>query len=183
MESRTTETATVAGGCFWCLEAVFEQLQGVSRVVSGYTGGRVPEPSYEQVCGGRTGHAEAIQITFDPAVISYRELLEIFFAFHDPTTLNRQGPDGGTQYRSAIFVHTPEQKATAEAVIADLTAQKIWKDPIVTEVTPLTTFYSAEGYHQGYYRRQPDQPYCRAMIAPKLSKLRQRYLDRLKRTA
>jgi len=174
------EMATFGGGCFWCLEAVFEPLEGVERVVSGYAGGSVPDPSYQQVCGGRTGHAQVVQVTFDPERIGYRDILEIFFAFHDPTTLNRQGPDTGTQYRSAIFTHSAGQKAVADEVIADLTAQRLWKDPIVTEVVPLGTFYPAEDYHQDYYRQNPAQPYCRAMIEPKLAKLRSKYQTRLK---
>jgi peptide-methionine (S)-S-oxide reductase len=177
-----TETATLAGGCFWCLEAVFEQLEGVRKVTSGYAGGTVPDPSYEQVCSGNTGHAEVVQIEFDPAAISYQELLEIFFAFHDPTTLDRQGHDVGTQYRSAIFTDSPEQKATAEALIARLTSEGTFDDPIVTQVEPLAHFYPAEGYHQGYYRGHGDQPYCRATITPKMSKLRQTYAQRLKKS-
>ncbi len=176
------ESATLAGGCFWCLEAVFEQLEGVERVVSGYAGGRVVEPTYEQVCSGASGHAEVVQVTFDPDVIGFRDLLEIFFAFHDPTTLNRQGHDVGTQYRSAIFYASPEQKAEAEAVIARLTGERVFDDPIVTEVAPLTRFYPAEGYHQGYYRGNANQPYCRATITPKVTKLRQKYAARLKKT-
>src|SRR5437867_10710686 len=152
MANQHTETATLAGGCFWCLETVFERLGGVEGVVSGYTGGRVPHPTYEQVSGGTTGHAEAVQVTFDPAVISYRELVEIFFAFHDPTTLNRQGADVGTQYRSAIFYETPEQKQIAAELIREQNAANLWGRPIVTEVTPLSAFYPAEDYHQGYYR-------------------------------
>jgi peptide-methionine (S)-S-oxide reductase len=183
MSDRMNETATLAGGCFWCLEAVFEQLEGVERVVSGYTGGTVQRPSYEQVCSGATGHAEAVQITFDPAVISYRDLLELFFAFHDPTTLNRQGHDVGTQYRSAIFYSSPEQKATAETMIAELGRDAVFRDAIVTEVTPLTEFHPAEDYHQGYYRANPSQGYCRATITPKVTKLRQKYAARLKKSA
>lgn len=178
--THATETATLAGGCFWCVEAVFEPLEGVERVVSGYSGGHTPNPSYEQVCSGRTGHAEAVQITFDPAVIPYADVLEIFFAFHDPTTLNRQGPDAGTQYRSAIFTHSPAQEATAREVIARLAAEGVFDRPIVTEVTPFTVFHPAEDYHQGYFRNHPGQPYCRAMIEPKLAKLRARYRARLK---
>ena len=177
------ETATLAGGCFWCIEAVLEPLEGVEKVVSGYTGGRHPSPSYEAVCTGVTGHAEAVQVTFDPEILSYADLLELFFAFHDPTTLNRQGPDAGTQYRSAIFTHSPVQKATAEATIARLTAEKTFPDPIVTEVVPLTEFYAAEEYHQGYYRRNPNQGYCQAMIGPKVAKLRAKYASRLKKSA
>ena len=176
----TREVATLAGGCFWCLEAVFEQLQGVERVISGYAGGAAPNPTYKQVCTGSSGHAEVVQVTFDPAAISYRDLLEIFFAFHDPTTLNRQGHDEGTQYRSAIYYHSPEQKAAAEQVIADLTRQKVFDHPIVTELAPIAAFYPAEGYHQGYYRANPEQAYCRATITPKVAKLRAKYAARLK---
>jgi peptide-methionine (S)-S-oxide reductase len=181
MDDMRADMATLAGGCFWCLEAVFQQLSGVGAVVSGYSGGTVKNPGYREVCTGTTGHAESIQITYDPDVISYRDILEIFFAFHDPTTLNRQGPDAGTQYRSAIFYRTPEEKKIAEAVIAELDAENIWKHPIVTEVTPFTAFYPAEGYHQDYYRRNQDAPYCQVMIEPKLEKLREKYLARLKR--
>jgi peptide-methionine (S)-S-oxide reductase len=181
MTQHTTEIATLAGGCFWCLEAVFEQLEGVERVESGYSGGARKNPTYEQVCSGATGHAEVVQITFDPAKISYGDLLEIFFAFHDPTTLNRQGPDAGTQYRSAIFHHSLAQRATAEEVIARLNEAHTFDGPIVTEVTPFKVFYKAEGYHQGYFRQNPTQPYCRAMVAPKVAKLREHYLARLKR--
>ncbi len=180
MTQRPTENATLAGGCFWCLEAVFEQLEGVERVESGYTGGQRPNPTYEQVCSGTSGHAEVVQVTFDPRRISYRDLLEIFFAFHDPTTLNRQGPDIGTQYRSAIFHHDLKQRATAEQVIAELTRAGTFDEPIVTEVTPFKAFYKAEGYHQGYFRQNPSQPYCRAMVAPKVAKLREKYRARLK---
>jgi len=179
----TREVATLGGGCFWCLEAVFEQLQGVERVVSGYAGGSVPDPTYQQVCGGRTGHAEVIQVTFDPSVLPYRDVLDVFFAFHDPTTLNRQGYDAGTQYRSIILAHTPEQARAARAVIAELTAAQAFDRPIVTEVAPLATFYPAEDHHQGYYRQNPEQPYCRATISPKMAKLRQKYTARLKASA
>jgi peptide-methionine (S)-S-oxide reductase len=165
-----TEIATLAGGCFWCLEAAFERLQGVRSVVSGYTGGHVPGPSYSQVCSGATGHAEAVQVTFDPEVLSFRQLLEAFFSIHDPTTLNCQGADIGTQYRSAIFCHTPEQRAEAERMIAELDASGTWASPIVTEIRPLAGFYPAEDYHQQYYRKNPDQPYCQMVIAPKLAK-------------
>jgi len=174
------ELATLAGGCFWCVEAVFQDLRGVERVVSGYIGGSVPNPTYEAVCSGRTGHAEAIQITFDPEVVSYRALLELFFAFHDPTTLNRQGPDTGTQYRSAIFPHTTEQRATAEQVIAELTAAKTFPGPIVTTIEEGHTFYPAENYHQDYYNRNGSQPYCALTIGPKVAKLRTRYRELLK---
>ena len=174
-----SEVATFAGGCFWCQEAVFQPLRGVEHVVSGYIGGRMPNPSYEAVCSGMTGHAEAIQLTFDPAVISYHDLLELFFAFHDPTTLNRQGPDEGTQYRSAIFYHSPEQHAEAERVIRKLEAAGTFGGPIVTQVVPADTFYPAEQYHQDYYRNNPDKAYCRAMITPKVAKLRLKYADKL----
>jgi peptide-methionine (S)-S-oxide reductase len=176
----TREVATLAGGCFWCLEAVFEQLQGVEKVVSGYAGGAQPDPTYQQVCSGRTGHAEVVQVTFDPAVLSYRDLLELFFAFHDPTTLNRQGYDEGSQYRSAIFFHSPEQEATARDVIATLTREQVFDRPIVTQVAGLLKFYPAEDYHQGYYRQNPEQSYCQATISPKVAKLRSKYLARLK---
>ena len=174
------EFATVGGGCFWCLEAVFLDLQGVVRVESGYAGGRVPNPTYEQVCTGATGHAEVVQVEFDPQVINFRDLLEIFFDIHDPTTLNRQGADAGTQYRSAIFYHSYEQQAVAEKMIAELNASGTWPSPVVTEVTPFTAFYPAEGYHQEYYRRNPSQPYCRVVVAPKLEKFRKHYPARLK---
>jgi peptide-methionine (S)-S-oxide reductase len=183
MSSRQLDTATIAGGCFWCIEAIFERLAGVDRVVSGYTGGSVADPTYEDVSGGATGHAEAVQITFDSAVVSYRELLEIFFAFHDPTTLNRQGPDVGTQYRSAIFYRDDEQARTARAVIADLEGKRIFGAPIVTEVTPLTVFYPAEAYHQQYFQRHPERMYCQAMIAPKVAKLRKAYSSKLRESA
>ena len=175
-----TELATLAGGCFWCLEAVFEQLRGVERVESGYAGGHVSNPSYEQVCTGATGHAEVIQVAFDPAVISFRDLLGVFFTIHDPTTRDRQGADVGTQYRSAIFFHTPEQQRTAVEVIRELDASRVWDDPIVTEVTRLMRFWPAEAYHREYYRRNPNQGYCRAVIAPKVAKLRKAFFDRLK---
>ncbi len=175
------ETATLAGGCFWCLEAVYDDLRGVESVVSGYTGGSVPHPTYQQVCSGATGHAEVVQIAYDPREVSFKELLEVFFTIHDPTTLNRQGADIGTQYRSAIFYHSPEQKETAERTIAELEAEGIWDAPIVTEVAPLEVFYPAEEYHQEYYRRNPEQGYCRAVVAPKVAKFRQKYLERLKK--
>jgi peptide-methionine (S)-S-oxide reductase len=179
-QSKQTEIATLGGGCFWCLEAVFEQLRGVERVGSGYAGGTTANPTYQQVCRGNTGHAEVIQITFDPRVLSYRDILDLFFAFHDPTTLNRQGPDAGTQYRSAIFYHNPEQKRIAEQRIAELNAAGTWPRPIVTEVVPLTVFYRAEDYHQGYFQQNPEQGYCQAVISPKVAKLRQHFADRLK---
>jgi len=175
------EIATLAGGCFWCLEAVFIDLRGVERVESGYTGGHVTEPSYRQVCDGTTGHAEVVQITFDPQTVSFKELLEVFFTIHDPTTLNRQGADVGTQYRSAIFYHTLEQKAVAEQVIAELNTAKLWDAPIVTEVSPLTAYFPAEAYHQEYYQNNSNQPYCRAVIAPKVAKFRKLYLAKLKK--
>ena len=177
------EVTTLAGGCFWCLEAAFGQLRGVERVESGYTGGHVPNPSYERVCTGTTGHAEVVQVTFDPEVISFADLLHVFFTIHDPTTLNQQGGDVGTQYRSAVFYHSPEQKAEAERVIAELTAEQVWDDPIVTEVAPLARFYPAEEYHRDYYRRNPDQGYCRAVVAPKVAKVRKLYFDKLKQPA
>ena len=177
------EFATLAGGCFWCLEAVFERIEGVLGVESGYAGGRTPNPTYKQVCTGETGHAEVIQVSYDPARLTYRDVLEIFFAFHDPTTMNRQGADIGTQYRSAIFYHDARQKAEAEAVIRELTEGRVFDAPIVTEIAPLDTFYKAELYHQGYYRQNPDQPYCRAVIAPKVAKLRAKYATRLKGAA
>lgn len=175
------ETATFAGGCFWCLEAVFELLKGVEKVQSGYAGGRLPNPTYEQVCRGDTGHAEVVQITFDPAVISYGELLEVFFAIHDPTTLNRQGNDSGTQYRSAVFYHSAEQKAEAEKTVARLSAEKVFPHPIVTELAPLDVFYPAEDYHSEYFRLHPAQPYCQWVIAPKVAKLREKFKGRLAR--
>jgi len=172
--------ATIGGGCFWCVEAVMQPLKGVRRVVSGYMGGKVKDPSYREVCGGRTGHAEVVQVHFDPDEVSFRDLLYVFFATHDPTTLNRQGGDVGTQYRSAIFTHDDEQQRIAREVIADLEAQNVFGEPIVTEVTPVEPFYEAEEYHQDYFASNPRQPYCQAVIAPKVAKLRQKYLDRLK---
>ncbi len=173
-----TELATLAGGCFWCLDAVYRDLQGVEKVVSGYMGGQTANPSYEMVCTGTSGHAEVVQITFDPDVISYRELLEVFFTIHDPTTLNRQGADSGTQYRSAIFYHSPDQKATAEEVIAKV--QPLWDDPIVTEVAPADTFYPGEEHHHDYYNKNANQPYCQVVIEPKVAKARAAFLDKLK---
>jgi peptide-methionine (S)-S-oxide reductase len=178
---REREVATLAGGCFWCLDAVFRDLRGVEKVESGYAGGTTVNPMYEQVCSGRTGHAEVVQVTFDPATISYRDLLGVFFSIHDPTTLNRQGGDVGTQYRSAIFYHSPEQRATAEQVIRELEAEGLWDDPVVTELTSFTNFYPAEAYHQDYFNRNPYQPYCAAVIAPKVSKFRASNLERLAR--
>lgn len=175
------EVATLAGGCFWCLEAVYDELNGVESVVSGYAGGHVPNPTYRAVCSETTGHAEVVQITFDPAVVSFKELLEVFFTIHDPTTLNRQGADMGTQYRSAIFYHSDEQRAVAEQVIAQINAAQIWNGPIVTEITRLDTFYPAEDYHQEYFANNTQQPYCRAVVAPKVAKFRKLYLDKLKK--
>jgi len=180
MPATRLETAVFAGGCFWCLEAVFERLTGVERVVSGYTGGRVPNPTYEAVCTGLTGHAEALQVSFDPGVITYRDLVEIFFAFHDPTTLDRQGPDTGTQYRSAIFYRDEQQAGTAGEVIARLERERIFGAPIVTQLAPLEVFYPAEEYHQGYFTRHPERMYCQAMIAPKVAKLRKSWSSRFR---
>ena len=174
------EVATLAGGCFWCLEAVFSEVEGVESVVPGYAGGTTAGPTYEQVSTGRTGHAESVQVTFDPAVIPYREVLEIFFSVHDPTTLNRQGADVGTQYRSAIFYHDEKQKATAGEVIKKLDRAGTWDRPIVTEVAPLDTFYPAEEYHRDYYKKHPEAGYCRAVISPKVSKFRKKWANRLK---
>ena len=176
-----SEVATFAGGCFWCMEAVFVPLKGVEKVVSGYTGGTVANPSYRDVCSGTTGHAEAIQVTFDPKTIAYDELLEIFFSLHDPTTKNRQGADVGTQYRSAIFHHSAEQKAKAEATIERLNAERVFAAPIVTEVVPAGPFYPAEDYHQRYFENNPGQPYCQAVISPKVAKLRKKYAEKLAR--
>jgi peptide-methionine (S)-S-oxide reductase len=176
-----SETATLGGGCFWCLEAVYNELRGVEHAVSGYAGGSLPDPTYDQVCSGRTGHAEVVQVTFDPSIISYREVLEVFFAIHDPTTLNRQGADVGTQYRSIIFYETPEQEEVARSVIDEVKASGVWHAPLVTQVEPLKQFYPAEEYHQRYFERNPYQPYCQIIIAPKVAKVRERYLARLKR--
>ncbi len=175
------EVATLAGGCFWCLEAVYDELAGVASVVSGYMGGSVPDPDYEQVCGGDTGHAEVVQITFDPAVLSFRDLLEVFFAIHDPTTLNRQGNDVGTQYRSAIFCHSPEQERVAREVIAALERERVFDRPIVTEVAPAETFWPAEEYHQEYFARNPHQPYCMFVVSPKVAKFRKLFAGKRKR--
>lgn len=177
---RPLEVATLGGGCFWCTEAVFDEMQGVTDVVSGYAGGQRPNPSYEQVCTGATGHAEVVQVTFDPSVVTFGEILDVFFTVHDPTTLNRQGADVGTQYRSVIFYHTPEQQQIAEAKIAEINAAGIWDNPIVTEVSPLTTFYPAEDYHQEYFRKNPYQGYCQVVVRPKVAKFRQKFGDRLK---
>lgn len=174
------ETATLAAGCFWCVEAVFDDLKGVEDVVSGYSGGRIENPTYAQVCDGTTGYAEVIQIRFDPSEITFKEILEVFFTVHDPTTLNRQGHDVGTQYRSAVFYHNDEQRRVAEEVIAEITAAGIYDDPIVTEITPFDKFWPAEDYHQEYFANNPKQPYCAAVVAPKVAKFRQKFLDRLK---
>ncbi len=179
----TTEIATLGGGCFWCLEPVFLALRGVHRSVSGYAGGTVPNPTYEQVCGMRTGHAEVVQITFDPAEISYADLLRVFFTLHDPTTPNRQGADAGPQYRSIILTHSDAQAETARTVLAEIDAAHVWDNPIVTEIVPLTIFYPAEEYHQDYYARNPGNGYCRAVINPKVAKLRKLFSDRLKQQA
>lgn len=175
------EVATLAGGCFWCLEAILNELEGVENIFSGYSGGKAVNPSYSEVCTGTTGHAEAVQLTFDPQVICFKQILEIFFTIHDPTTLNRQGADVGIQYRSAIFYHNEEQRAIAEQVIQELKASNIWGAPIVTEVTPFDGFYPAEDYHQDYFKRNPEQPYCRVVIVPKVAKFSKQYLDKLKK--
>jgi peptide-methionine (S)-S-oxide reductase len=177
-----TEVATLAGGCFWCLEAVFDQFQGVESVESGYMGGDSPNPSYEDICTGDTGHAEVVRVTFDPAVVGFRDLLAVFFTIHDPTTPDRQGNDVGTQYRSAIFFHSPEQERAAREVIARLSAEKLWANPIVTEVGPAATFWQAEDYHQEYFARVGSQnPYCTFVVEPKVAKFRKHFIDRLKK--
>ncbi len=175
------ETATLGGGCFWCLEAVYDEMEGVESVESGYMGGHVDHPSYRAVCTGTTGHIEVVQVTFDPAVTSYREILEVFFAIHDPTSMDRQGNDSGPQYRSAIFYHSEEQRVTAEATINELDAAQIWSHPIVTELRPATTFYVAEDYHQEYFRNNPSQPYCAFMVAPKVAKFRRKFASKLRK--
>jgi peptide-methionine (S)-S-oxide reductase len=177
------EIATLGGGCFWCLEPIYEELQGVKDVEVGYAGGHVANPSYEQVCSGRTGHAEVVQIHFDPDVIAFDDILRVFFTMHDPTTMNRQGADVGTQYRSIVLYHDAAQKATAEHVIQEIEAEGIWDSPVVTQIEPLDTFYRAEEYHQEYFRKNPNAGYCRAVVAPKVSKFRKKYRDRLKQTA
>jgi peptide-methionine (S)-S-oxide reductase len=179
-ELDSLEVATLGGGCFWCLEPIYDELQGVNDVVSGYSGGTVANPSYEAVCTGRTGHAEVIQVTFDPQVVTFREILQVFFTFHDPTTLNRQGADVGTQYRSVVFYHSPEQKRISEEVIGEINNAQIWNGPIVTEVSPLGVFYPAEAYHQEYFQRNPRQSYCQIVIAPKVAKFRKQYMEKLK---
>jgi peptide-methionine (S)-S-oxide reductase len=175
-----TQTATMAGGCFWCLEAVFDNLKGVTDVVSGYAGGTSVNPTYQQVCTGTTNHAEVVQVQFDPAEIPFKEILKIFFSIHDPTTLNRQGADVGTQYRSAVFYHSPEQQEIAQQTIRELSEEKIWDNPIVTEIAPYTVFYPAEEYHQEYFARNPGQGYCQMVVAPKVAKFRKKFASRLK---
>jgi peptide-methionine (S)-S-oxide reductase len=182
MSEQRTELATLGGGCFWCLEAVFRDVRGVDRVVSGYAGGSVPNPTYEAVCTGRTGHAEVVQLTFDPAVVTFRDLLEVFFTIHDPTTPNRQGADAGTQYRSVVFCHGPEQERQTREIMGEIEQAGIWDAPLVTEVAPFTVFYPAEASHQEYFERNPAQAYCRAVIAPKVAKFRKQHLARLKPT-
>ena len=177
----SSTVAVLGGGCFWCLDAVFRGLGGVTSVESGYAGGKDPNPTYEAVCTGRTGHAEVVKVTFDPAVLTFRDLLTVFFTIHDPTTRDRQGNDVGTQYRSVIFCETPAQRADAEAVIADLTAQQLWRDPIVTEIAGAAPFFSAETHHQDYFERNSRQPYCAAVVAPKVAKFRKAFADRLKK--
>ncbi len=176
------ELATLAGGCFWCLEAVYDDMKGVESVESGYMGGQTVNPTYEQVCSGRSGHAEVVQLRFDPCVVTFKDILQVFFAIHDPTTLNRQGNDVGTQYRSAIFYHSPEQEATAREVIEEISAANLYRGPLVTEVTPASTFYVAEGYHQEYFAHNSGQPYCQFVVAPKVAKFRKQFMDRLKKT-
>ena len=177
------EVATLGGGCFWCLDAVYRQLKGVEKVVSGYAGGAKPNPSYREVCGGNTGHAEVVQITYDPSQISYRDLLDVFFTIHDPTTKDRQGADIGTQYRSIILTHSDEQARIAREAMAKVTAEGIWDDPIVTKIEPLTTFYPAEDYHAAYFERNAKQPYCQFVVAPKVAKARQKFASKLKKSA
>ena len=178
MSSTAREVATFGGGCFWCLDAVYRELRGVEKVESGYAGGTKPNPTYREVCSGQTGHAEVVQITFDPTEITYRELLEVFFTIHDPTTKDRQGADVGTQYRSIILTSSAEQARTAREVIDEITAEKVWDDQIVTKIEPLTTFYSAEKYHQDYFANNAEQPYCRIVIEPKVVKFRKKFLEK-----
>lgn len=177
----TQEIATLGGGCFWCIDTIFRELKGVEKVESGYAGGRMPNPTYRDVCSGMTGHAEVVQVTFDPSVLSFRDLLGVFFTVHDPTTPDRQGADVGTQYRSIVLYHSDEQRDTTKQVIEELSKNKVWDDPIVTQVVPFTTFYSAEKYHQEYYSQNPNQPYCQIVIAPKVAKFRKKYLDKLRK--
>ncbi|HUA62919.1 MAG TPA: peptide-methionine (S)-S-oxide reductase MsrA [Verrucomicrobiae bacterium] len=176
----TNEVATLGGGCFWCLEAVYDRMEGVVSVESGYMGGQVANPSYQDVCSGTTGHVEVTRVTFDPSAVTFREILEVFFSVHDPTTLNRQGNDVGTQYRSVIFYHGEEQKATAQAMIGELTAEHVFRDPIVTALEPAATFYVAEDYHQEYFQNHPNQPYCAFVVAPKVKKFREKFADKMK---
>ncbi len=181
MENKMTETATLGAGCFWCVEAVFDDLKGVEDVVSGYSGGHTENPTYQEVCSETTGHAEVIRLKFNLNEISFKEILQVFFAVHDPTTLNRQGNDIGTSYRSAIFYHSDEQKRIAEEVIKEVEAEGVYDNPIVTEVTPFDKFYAAENYHQEYFANNPNQPYCAAVVAPKVAKFRKKFLDKLKK--
>jgi len=180
-EGISLEVATLAGGCFWCIEAVFREIDGVENVVSGYAGGSTTDPTYQQVCTGKTGHAEAVQVSFNPSKVSYQEILEIFFSVHDPTTLNQQGVDTGTQYRSAVFYHNEQQKAVAEKLIKELDEARLWNKPVVTQIVPLDTFYPAEEYHQKYFLRHPEQAYCQMVISPKVNKFRRQWAKRLKR--
>jgi peptide-methionine (S)-S-oxide reductase len=177
------EIATLGGGCFWCLEAVYNQTEGVESAISGYMGGLRPNPTYEQVCSGATGHVEVVQVTFNPAVISFRDILEIFFAIHDPTTLNRQGNDVGTQYRSVIFYHSAEQKAAAEAIVKELSEERAFPNPIVTQIEPAAAFWAAESYHQQYFENNPNQPYCSFVVAPKVQKFRRKFAERMKKAS
>jgi len=178
--TKHTEQATLAGGCFWCIEAAFNSLVGIENATSGYMGGTIDNPTYEQVCNGNTGHAEVVQLTYDPSLINFREILEIFFALHDPTQLNRQGNDVGTQYRSAIFCHDESQQQLANEIIAEIDQDKIWPDPVVTEVSPISTFYSGEDYHQEYFNNNPENQYCQAVVSPKLAKFKQTFARKLK---
>jgi peptide-methionine (S)-S-oxide reductase len=177
------ETATLGGGCFWCLEAVYDEMEGVASVESGYMGGTMPNPDYRSVCTGRTGHVEVVQVTFDPAVTTYREILEVFFAIHDPTSMDRQGNDAGTQYRSVIFYHSDQQRRTAEDMIAELNGEGVYDRPIVTEVRPATTFYIAEDYHQEYFQNNPNQPYCAFVVSPKVRKFREKFAGKMRKRA
>jgi len=179
-QGASSEVATLADGCFWCIEAIFLEVNGIDKVISGYTGGTTVNPTYQEVSTNNTGHAEAVQVTFDPTRISYREILEIFFSIHDPTTLNQQGADRGTQYRSAIFFHNEQQRAIAEKLVDDLNKDRLWKNPIVTQIVPLDTFYPAEDYHREYFSRHPEQAYCQVVISPKVNKFRKQWAERLK---
>jgi len=180
-QATSSEVATIAGGCFWCIEAILLEVDGVEHVISGYTGGTTVNPTYQEVCTNNTGHAESVQVTFDPARISYREILEIFFSIHDPTTLNQQGADKGTQYRSAVFYHDEQQRAIVEKLIKDLNESRLWKKPIVTQIVPLDKFYPVEDYHREYFSQHPEQAYCRMVISPKINKFRKQWAKRLKR--